>query len=113
MSELRNAQWTIDAIENGTSTAATIYKTAAELDPVSIYFIFRYVREIYTPTNPAATGVMERMVELTKTYDDLVKIAKKGEKDPIREWFDDTHRMRDFQGKPHELMELIVEKIEG
>jgi hypothetical protein len=113
MSELRNAQWTLDAIENGTATAATIYKTAAELDPVSVYFIFRYIREIYTPTNPAATGVMERMVELTKTYDDLVKIAKKGEKDSIREWFDDTYRMRDFQGKPHELMELIVEKIEG
>jgi hypothetical protein len=113
MSELRNAQWTLDAIENGTSNAATIYKTASELDPVSVYFIFRYIREIYTPTNPSATGVMERMVELTRTYDDLVRMTKKAEKDPIREWFDDTYRIKDFHGKPHELIELIVEKIEG
>jgi hypothetical protein len=113
MSELRNAQWTLDAIENGTANAATIYKTASELDPVTVYFIFRYIREIYTPNNPAATGVMERMVELTKTYDDLVKMAKKAEKDPIREWFDDTYRVKEFQGRSHELMELIVEKIEG
>ena len=78
MSELRSAQWTLDAIENGTATAASIYKTASELDPVSLYFVFRYIRETYTPNNPAATGVMERMVELTRTYDDLVKRAKSG-----------------------------------
>lgn len=112
MSELRSAQWTLDAIENGTASAATIHKTASELDPVSIYFIFRYIREIYTPTNPSATGVMERMVELTKTHDDLVKKAKNGEKDAIREWFDDTYQIKDFHGRPHELLELIVEKIE-
>ena len=113
MSELRDAQWTLDAIENGTATAATIYKTASGLDPVLVYFIFRYIREVYTPTNPAATGVMERMVELTRTYDDLVKKSKAGEKDSIREWFDDTYRMREFQGKPAEMLEMIVEKIEG
>jgi hypothetical protein len=113
MSELRSAQWTVDAIENGTATAASIYKTASELDPVSLYFVFRYIRETYTPNNPAATGVMERMVELTRTYDDLVKRAKSGEKDSIREWFDDTYRMKDFSNKPHELMELIVDKIES
>jgi hypothetical protein len=113
MSELRNAQWTLDAIENGSANAATIYKSASELDPVSLYFIFRYIREIYTPNNPASMGVMERMVELTKTYDDLVKTAKKGEKDSICEWFDDTYRIKDFQGRPHELLELIVEKIES
>jgi hypothetical protein len=113
MSELRSAQWTFDAIENGSSNAATIYKSAADLDPVSLYFIFRYIREIYTPDNPSATGVIERMVEVTRTYDDLVKKAKKGEKDPIREWFDDTHRIKEFHGRPHELLELIVEKIEG
>lgn len=113
MSELRNAQWTLDAIENGSATPATIYKTAAELDPVSVYFIFRYIREIYTPSHPAATGVMERMVELTRTYDDLVKIAKKAEKDPIKEWFDETYRIKEFQGRPHDLLEMIVDKIES
>jgi|688.fasta_scaffold341729_2 hypothetical protein len=113
MSELRSAQWTLDAIENGTATAASIYKTASELDPVSLYFVFRYIRETYTPNNPAATGVMERMVELTRTYDDLVKRAKSGEKDSIREWFDDTYRIKDFSSKPHELLELIVDKIES
>lgn len=113
MSELRNALWTLDAIENGTANATSIHKTASELDPVVVYFIFRYIREIYTPEHPASTGVMTRLLEVTKTYDDLVTRAKKGEKDPVREWFDDTHRMKEFVGKSHELIEIIVEKIEG
>jgi hypothetical protein len=53
------------------------------------------------------------MVELTRTYDDLVKMAKKAEKDPIKEWFDDTYRLKDYQGRPHELLEMIVDKIES
>ena len=113
MSELRSAQWALDAIENGSSNAATIYKTTSELDPVSLCFIFRYIREVYTPENPSSAGVIERMVELTKTYDDLVKIAKKGERDPICEWFNDTYRIKEFKGRPNDLLALIVEKIES
>jgi hypothetical protein len=113
MSELRNAQWVLNALENGTSNSAEIYKTAATLDPVCIHFIFRYMREKFSPDHPAASGVQERMVNLTSTYDDLVKMSKKGEKDPIREWFDDTYRVREYLSRPNELLEMIVEKIEG
>ncbi len=113
MSELRSAQWAIDAIENGTSNASTIYKTLSDLDPVSVCFIFKYIREIYSPDNPQSMGVIERMVELTKSYDDLVKMAKKGEKDSIYEWFNDTYRIKEFKGRPNDLLALIVEKMES
>ncbi len=113
MSELKSAQWVLQALENGNSNASEIYKTASQLDPVSIHFIFRYMREKFSPDHPAAAGVQERMVNLTATYDDLVKMSKKGEKDPIREWFDDTYRIKEYLTRGDELLELIVEKIEG
>jgi hypothetical protein len=113
MSELRSAQWTLEAIENGSSNTATIYKTASELDPVSLFFVFRYIREIYNANNPASTGVMERLADLTKNYSDLVKRAKTGEKDSVCEWFDDTYRLKEYQGRPNELLQLIVEKLES
>ena len=113
MTELRDAQWVLNSLENGTANAADIYRTASVLDPVLIYFIFRYMREKFTPSNPASGGVVERMVHLTSTYDDLVKVAKKGEKDPIREWFDDTYRVRDYFAQPEQLLQMVVEKIEG
>lgn len=113
MSELRNAKWVLHALESGTSNSADIYKTASQLDPVSIHFIFRYMREKFSPEHPAAAGVQERMVNLTATYDDLVKMSKKGEKDPIREWFDETYRVKEYLNKGDELLEMIVDKIEG
>jgi hypothetical protein len=113
MSELRSAQWAVEAIENGTSNASTIHKTLSELDPVSVCFIFRYIREIYSPDNPQSMGVIERMVELTKSYDNLVKMAKNGEKDSICEWFNDTYRIKEFKGRPNDLLALIVEKMES
>ena len=41
----------------------------------------------------AAAGVVQRLIELTGTYDSIVKASKEGESDPMREWFDDSYSM--------------------
>jgi hypothetical protein len=103
----------LSGIENGTLSTADAYNVAEKLDPVLVYFTLRYLREKYPASSPSAEGVSRRLVELTSTYDDLVKRSKEGEKDSLREWFDDTYNLREFFDKPEELVELLVEKIEG
>jgi len=113
LSVTNHALWLLNGIENGTINATEAYKTAKELDPLLIYFVFRYLREKYPPSNPQAGGIIERLVELTSTYDDLVASSRQGEKDPIREWFDDAYELRNYFSNPEELMAMLVEKIES
>lgn len=111
--EVKESLRLLMGIENGTLTAADASNVAAGRDPVIVYFVLRYLREKYPPSSPTSQGVTTRLVELTGTYDQVIKASKKGEKDSIREWFDDTYAMREFFDKPEELVELLVEKIEG
>lgn len=103
----------IRGIENGNLPFNDAYQIASKLDPVLVYFAMRYLRERHPPTNPASSGVVERLVELTSTYADLVQLARKGEKDVMREWFDDTHTVREFFDREQEFVDLIVDKLEG
>lgn len=109
----RDALWVLDGIENGTVAARESFTTMEGLDPVLIYFIFRFLREKYQTTNPSAAGVIKRMLDLTETHSKLVKASQEGEKDPIREWFDETYSIRDYFPNPEELIDMLVEKIEG
>lgn len=111
--EKREGLRLLNGLENGTLTTADAFNIADKRDPVIIYFVMRYLREKYPASSPAALGVNQRLVELTGTYDSLVSKAKKGEKDPIREWFDDTYELKQFFDKPGELIDHLVEKIEG
>lgn len=111
--EVRDSLRFLNGIENGALTAADAANVASGRDPVIVYFVLRYLREKYPASSPASQGVVTRLVELTGTYDQVIKASKKGEKDAIREWFDDTYSMREFFDKPSELIELLVEKIEG
>jgi hypothetical protein len=111
--EKREGLRLLSGLENGNLTSADAFNVADQRDPVIVYFILRYLREKYPATQPAGAGVARRLVELTTTYDGVVAKAKQGEKDSIREWFDDTYSLREFFDKPEELMDLIVEKIEG
>lgn len=111
--EANSAMWVLNGIENGTCSSADAYKSACDLDPVYLCFIFRFLRDKYPPSHPQATGVVERMVELTSTYADLVKKAQEGEKDPITQWFNDAYSMRDFLADPEKLIEIISDKIES
>jgi hypothetical protein len=111
--EKRESLRFLKGLENGNLTAADAYNIADKRDPVMVYFVMRYLREKYPASNPAAQGVTQRLLELTRTYDGIVKASKAGEKDSITEWFDDTYEMREFFDKPDELVDMLVEKIEG
>lgn len=111
--EKRESLRFLTGVENGTLTAADAANVASKRDPVIVHFVLRYLREKYPASNPASQGVTQRLLELTSTYDGLVKAAKKGEKDSITEWFDDTYNIREYFDRPEELVDMLVEKIEG
>jgi hypothetical protein len=100
-------------LENGTLTTADAYNLAEVRDPVLIYFVLRFLREKYPPSQPTSAGVVQRLIDLTRTYADIVKKSKQGEKDPLREWFDDAYAIRDYFDRPGDFIEMIVEKIDS
>lgn len=111
--EVNQALWLLNGIENGTIDSTEAYKVGKELDPVTLHFVFRFLRDKYPPSHQHAQGVIERMVELTSTYSDLVSHAKKGEKDSITEWFDDAYSVKEFLNRPEQMIDMLVEKIES
>ncbi len=113
MSEKSETLRLLQGLESGTLQTADAFNIADKIDPLLVYFVFRYLRESYPPTNPASKGVLERMVEVSSTYPQLVAKAKSGEKDPIREWFDDTYSIREYRDNVEEFVELIYGKIDG
>ncbi len=112
-SEIRNASRLLQGLENGNLQGADAFELAEETDPVVLHLIFAYLRAKYPASNESSKGVMERLLELSSTYPALVSKAKKGEKDPITEWFMETYSLRDFYQNSDEMIQLIIEKIEG
>ena len=100
-------------IEASTMSANDAYQVIEKIDPILLYFVVRYLRDKYPAGNPASQPVIEKLVELTSTYPELVKHMKEAEQDPMREWFDDTYNMRDFFSTPEEFVHLIVDKLES
>jgi hypothetical protein len=113
LSERSESLRLLQGIEAGTLSTADAFNISDKIDPTLLYFVFRYLRESYPATNPSSKGVLERMVEISSTYPQLVAKAKKGEKDPIREWFDETYSIRDFRENSEEFIDLIYGKIDG
>jgi hypothetical protein len=100
-------------LEEGGMSTADAYDIAENRDPLLVYFIFRYLREKYPPGGAQSQGIVERLLDLASTYDGLMKATKEAEKDPMREWFDDTHSMNEFFDDSQEFVDMIVEKLEG
>ena len=100
-------------IEQGTLPSSECFNIVDKIDYVTTSLIVRYLRKKYPATKPASSGVMGRLVDLTGTYPQVVQLVKKGEQDPISEWFNDTYSFREFYEDPETFVKLIVEKIEG
>jgi len=103
----------LTGLENGTMSASDAYNIAKNRDPILLYFVLRFLRENYPPSSPDSLGVMERLVELTGTYADIVDMIKEGEKDPMTEWFDDGYTAQQYRSQPDAYLDLIIEKLEG
>jgi hypothetical protein len=55
--------------------------------------------------------VLGRIVHLCTESPTVAQMARKGEKDAIVMWFEETHEYRDFDR--NEFISMIVEKLEG
>lgn len=99
-------------LEDGKMTPPEAAQLAQELDPVLVHVILRYLREVYPASNPAASGVLDRVVALTASWPQVVAKAKEGEQDPVSQWFASEYTFGDFRGRGSELLELIVDKLE-
>ena len=99
-------------LDEGGVDASEARVIAETLDPVLVYVIVRYLREVYPASDPAASPVLERVVALTSSNPAIVAKTRQGEQDPVSEWFASEYSFRDFRGRGAELIELIVDKLE-
>jgi hypothetical protein len=100
-------------LEDGGMTASEGAFLAQDLDPVLVYVIVRYLREVYPASNPAASAVLDRVVALTSSWPGIVAKSKEGEQDPVSVWFTTEYSFGDFRGRGSELLDLIVDKLES
>tara|TARA_B100001094_G_scaffold285266_1_gene299306 strand:+ start:87 stop:398 length:312 start_codon:yes stop_codon:yes gene_type:complete len=103
----------MEGLENGTLHTAEAFAIAEELDDLLIYFILRFLREKYHSNTPEGPGVMARILDLSQNHPSIVQKSQMGEKDILREWFDETFNMQEFFPDPEKLLHTIIDKIEG
>ena len=103
----------LNGLEAGTLSSSDAYNIVKDKDPVLVYFLLRYLKDKYSASQPEAPAIMARVLELTSTYDDIKKMLRTGEKDAMREWFDDSHSIREFNRNAEGFVDLIIDKLEG
>ena len=86
---------------------------ARDIDPVLLHAIVSFVRANYPASDPAAGGVMKRLLEFTSSNPVLVGRKAEGAKDPIAEWFEGDHDYSEFRGRGEAMLDLIVDKLES
>jgi hypothetical protein len=80
---------------------------------VIVFFVVRFLREVYPASSPAASAVLERVVRLTSAYPAIVRKSREGEQDPVSQWFADEYNFGDFRGRGEELIGMVVDKLES
>jgi hypothetical protein len=109
--EQRDASRLLTGIENGTLSAADAIVIVERIDPVLVYLVVSYLREIYA-SDRAGTAVLQRVVELSQKPA-FVRKFRAGEEDPISKWFLSEHSFGDFRHRGAELIEIVVDKLES
>lgn len=113
LDEKREALRLLDGLENGGMAADDASSIAQDLDPVLVHVIVKFLREAYPASDPVATSVLERVVNMNAAWSGLVAKCREGEQDPISEWFESEYSYRDFRGRGGEMIELIVDKLDS
>jgi hypothetical protein len=109
----REAVRFLTGLETGNLEASDLFAISEHFDPILTFFVIKHLRSTYKPGHPDAVGVSERILELSQTYDSVVKAIKEGEKDPLNEWFDDDFNAAQYQDNPESFIDVLVDKIEG
>ena len=111
--ERKDAVSLLMGLENGGLSAADAAIVAEDLDPVLLYVIVTFLREVYPASDPAAGSVLERVVQMTARSPAVVRRHREGDQDPISRWFEAEHDYHDFKGRGTDLIDLIVDKLES
>lgn len=109
--EKRVAMRMLDAVENATLSTADTRPLYEEADPALVYLLLSWLRARYGAGHSASEGVLGRIVELLQSSPTVASHARKGEKDSISQWFEDTHEYREFDRQG--FIDLIVDKLES
>ena len=111
--DLDTARRLLRGLENGGMKTADARILAEDLDPVLVYVIVRYLREVYPASDPAATAVLERVVALTSSWPGMVAKSQEGEQDSVSEWFSSEHTFGEFRSRGTAMLEIVVDKLES
>lgn len=99
----------MDAIENGMIPLEEVQVIAEEMDPLLLYFIFRYLKETY---GRETQGPSERLLQFFARFPELAKHAKPPKGEAMVEWFDDTYTVHTFKNRDS-YIDTIIDKLEG
>lgn len=111
--EKRDALAVLTGLESGGMSPADAAVVAEDLDPVLIYVIVSFLRDVYPASDPAASSVLERVVQMTSRSATVIRKHKEGERDPVSRWFESEYSYHDFRGRGSDLVELIADKLES
>jgi len=111
--EKRQTLRLLAGLENGGMGAEDAFEIARAVDPVLASFVIRFLRETYPASDPAATSVLDRVVNLMSSHPAMVAHCKKGEEDSVTEWFESEYTFKSFRGRGPELIEFIAEKLDS
>ena len=108
-----DARRLLAGLENGGLSPHDAMILAEKIDPVLVYVIVSFLRAVYPASDPAATSVLERVVQLTSGSVTLLRKHKAGGQDPVSGWFESEYSYGDYRGRGSDLVDLIVDKLES
>jgi len=111
--EREEAKRLLRALENGGTSAMDAAVLAEDVDPVLLYVVVSFLRAAHPASDPAARGILERVVRLTSASPALVKRHREGERDPISRWLESEYDYGSFRGRGDELIDLVVDKLDS
>ena len=113
MEENRDAARLLMGLENGGMSSADAAILAEELDPVFVYIIVTFLRRIYPASDPAASSVLDRVLQMISRSRIVVAKQREGERDPVSQWFESEYSYGDFRTRGAALIDLIWNKLES
>ena len=78
-----------------------------------VHAIVSFLRAVYPASDPAATSVLDRVVQLISKNPTVVRLHREGAADPITEWLESEHEYAAFRGRGAVMIELLVDKLES
>ena len=111
--QTQRAQRLLAGLENGSLSTQDAIFLAEELDPVLIHALVSFLRAVYPASDPAATSVLQRVVQLMSGSPTVVRLHAEGALDPVSRWFESEYEYDAFRGRGPDLVAQIVDKLES